>query len=44
MNLESAVNKPKRKPVARKITRLPEGYKSKISVENEKLLKRLRGY
>lgn len=50
MNIESELEaevkeiskEPKPRAIARKITRLPENYKSKITIENEKLIRLLR--
>lgn len=43
LDLDKVVNCQKKGKKPRKITRLPEGKKSKIEIENEKLLKLLRG-
>lgn len=43
-DLDVVVNNIKQKPVARKITTLPDNFPSKLSIENEKLIKFLRSF
>lgn len=42
LDLDKLMNRQRKGITPRKITRLPEDYRSKISIENEKLLKLLR--
>ncbi|HAF0292580.1 TPA: DUF2442 domain-containing protein [Salmonella enterica subsp. enterica serovar Typhimurium var. 5-] len=42
-DLDEVVKRQKKRVKPRKVTRLPDNYKSKITIENEKLIKLIRG-